>query len=66
MTLDLHRHSVNGGYIEHWHEMGNPNYKDDFSVEKHVHLVILGDRNYVHEYSGPAEWIGGGDGRPST
>ncbi len=56
MKLKEHRHTLENGFIKHSHLVGNPDYVDGFDEETHSHLVVLHDRNYVHEFSGEAEW----------
>lgn len=49
----IHRHKVTGGWMKHTHPIGNPDYPDRFK-EPHSHIIVLHERNYVNEYSGPA------------
>jgi len=64
--MKLHRHTVEGGYIEHRHATSLlktalrdrlDGYNDGFDLKTHTHILVLSDRNYISEFTGKAEWL---------
>ena len=56
---EVHRHKVEGGYLEHYHELDDHSrdWEDNYDPHTHFHLIVLcPGRNYISNDTGPAEW----------